>query len=140
MLVRLLTITIALLALPVSAHDLVVTSNSNFRLDPSSDHPSLLKLKPGGELKLLEHTKTNGYFHVLYEEGIGWVWGNNIILSQEYGRRQWKHWVDADGDCQDTRQEVLIVESETPVTLSDNGCKVVEGRWTGPYGRSVYEA
>ena len=75
---------------------------------------------------------------ILYKSGIGWVWGNNVIVSQEYDRDQWKHWIDADGDCQKTRDEILIAESEIAVTLSDDGCKVVEGRWTGPFTGEVF--
>ncbi|PHS06166.1 MAG: hypothetical protein COA78_14520 [Blastopirellula sp.] len=38
-------------------------------------------------------------------------------------------WADADGDCISTRHEVLILESQVPVTLSSNGCSVVSGSW-----------
>lgn len=58
----------------------------------------------------------------------------------EYERKLWKHWVDVDGDCQDARQEVLIRDSEVPVTYTDEKeCRVATGRWTGPYTGTVVE-
>ena len=52
----------------------------------------------------------------------------------EYDRGQWRHWVDADGDCQDARQEVLIAESLEQMTYeTDRQCRVESGRWWAPY-------
>lgn len=52
----------------------------------------------------------------------------------EYDRREWGSWRDEDRDCQDTRQEVLIRQSEIAVTFKDGKtCKVATGKWTCPY-------
>jgi hypothetical protein len=45
-----------------------------------------------------------------------------------YERNRFRHWVDTDGDGCDAREEVLISESLTEVSLGD-GCRVTDGRW-----------
>ena len=55
-----------------------------------------------------------------------------------YDRRNWDHWNDADDDCQDARQEVLIAESEVAVTYEDDrNCRVETGQWTGAFTGTV---
>lgn len=49
-------------------------------------------------------------------------------VDEGYERELFQHWVDADGDGCDTRQEVLIAESLTPVTLGA-GCSIEVGSW-----------
>lgn len=59
-------------------------------------------------------------------------------VAQPYDRALYDHWIDADGDCQDTRQEVLIRDSLVPPRLSEDGCRVVSGRWIDPYSGAAY--
>jgi DNA uptake protein ComE-like DNA-binding protein len=49
-----------------------------------------------------------------------------------YNRELFRHWIDADGDGCDTRDEVLIAESLTPVTIGA-GCSLSGGTWLSPY-------
>jgi len=49
-----------------------------------------------------------------------------------YDRDLFPHWVDADGDGCDTRDEVLIAEAVDPVTVGD-GCSLSGGRWFSYY-------
>ena len=50
-----------------------------------------------------------------------------------YDREDWGSWADADGDCINTRHEVLILESLIEVEMDPSGCKVVSGRWFDPF-------
>jgi len=120
------------------AHDIVVKRNSNLREEPTSSSRLLHQLKPGDELVLINIEKENGYYYVTNKNFIGWIWANNVIVQQEYRRDQWD-WIDEDGDGQDTRTEVLIVESEIPVTFTTNeSTKVASGRWTDPYTGEIF--
>ena len=57
-----------------------------------------------------------------------------------YDRADWGRWEDADGDCQDTRQEVLIAESLKPVEFTDERhCRVAKGLWLCPYTWTLIE-
>jgi len=49
------------------------------------------------------------------------------------------YWADIDRDCQDTRQEVLIIESKVDVVLSESGCEVISGSWLDLYTGHTYE-
>jgi len=55
-----------------------------------------------------------------------------------YDRDLFGGWADADGDCQNTRHEVLAALSTGPVSYSRDGCYVVHGRWNDPYTGGIY--
>ena len=55
------------------------------------------------------------------------VWG-------DYDRGLFPHWSDFDGDGCDTRQEILIRDSDIdPALHPERVCRVVEGRWWSSY-------
>ena len=51
-------------------------------------------------------------------------------VASGYEREKFKHWVDADGDCQDTRTEVLVEESRTKAR---GRCETTKGEWLSAY-------
>ena len=58
----------------------------------------------------------------------------------KYERKDWRHWEDHDGDCQDARQEVLVEESLDEVTFeTDRQCRVETGRWFGAFTGTYFE-
>ena len=50
-----------------------------------------------------------------------------------YSRELFPHWVDADHNGCDTREEVLIAESRSKAQVDRYGCKVVAGDWYSLY-------
>lgn len=63
---------------------------------------------------------------------------SNVISSgprtPKFNRKDWFYWIDANKDCQFTRDEVLIMDSKVDVTFKGREkCKVVLGKWFGPY-------
>ena len=56
-----------------------------------------------------------------------------------YDRADWKHWSDFDGDCQNTRQELLVATSGVSVTFTrPTNCTVSTGQWLDPYTGDTY--
>ena len=52
--------------------------------------------------------------------------------TSRYNRKDWRHWIDEDGDCQNTRAEVLISQSDIRVEFATSReCRVVKGYWIG---------
>lgn len=62
--------------------------------------------------------------------------------AKRYERSDWPHWADDDSDCQNTRAEILIRDSKTPVKFKRNkGCTVTWGTWYGLYtGQTFFKA
>src|SRR5262245_51535927 len=52
--------------------------------------------------------------------------------SSTYVRSAFHHWIDADHDSCDTREEVLIAES-TVTARRGSYCKILSGRWYSYY-------
>lgn len=63
----------------------------------------------------------------------------SAMAVPKYDRDDWPHWLDFDGDCQNTRHELLIETSETEVTFrSKHKCYVHRGLWYGVYSDADY--
>lgn len=58
-----------------------------------------------------------------------------------YDRDDWKHWIDEDGDCMNTRHEMLLAQADGEVNLSPDGCYVSTGTWDDPFsGKTFHRA
>ena len=61
------------------------------------------------------------------------------VFTSDYDRADWPHWIDDDSDCQNTRHEMLILTSNTPVEFkTDRGCQVAVGEWYDPYSGDTF--
>ena len=104
--------------------------------------PSVLKAEPSATPALTESAPTTAPTAPptpqMPSGGDGITLTINVAPASQdipdYNRGDWRHWIDADRDCQDARQEVLIAESETtPIFASPEECRVTHVYLTGPY-------
>ncbi len=65
------------------------------------------------------------------------IWDDPPPPPSKFDRSEWKHWIDADGDCQDTRTEVLIRDNTGRLRYARNAdgdpCQVTAGTWICPH-------
>lgn len=58
-----------------------------------------------------------------------------------YDRDSFGSWADLDGDCQNTRHEILAAKSQVTPTFVEGECSVLAGIWEDPYtGKILLEA
>lgn len=60
----------------------------------------------------------------------------------KYDRNEFGHgWSDDDHDCQNTRHEVLASVSTVKTVMSEDGCRVLRGRWISMFtGKVITDA
>lgn len=131
-----------------SGDHLEVRRASTLKAEADGGAEILKRPEIGDYLLLLEEEQTDGYYFARDGAGLegwiyrtlvrryagdpppGWDGGETPGEMTEYDRDDWKHWVDYDGDGQNTRHEVLIDESLAPVTFTDERKRTVAtGQW-----------
>ena len=114
--------------LRASSRNLIAPSHSSYAVGlrlVRVDQPSLDPYQPG---QLCEPTL------ISIEQVPGLVIAEASANLPDYDRDDWAHWNDDDGDCINTRHEVLMSESLVEVTmLNDDICRVDQGLWADPY-------
>ncbi|BCD97739.1 HNH endonuclease [Marinagarivorans cellulosilyticus] len=64
-----------------------------------------------------------------------------LEFSYIYNRDDWQHWSDFDGDCMNTRHEILLAQADGQVKKSPDGCYVSVGTWLDPFsGKTLHRA
>jgi hypothetical protein len=99
--------------------------------------PVLALAHPGGLDNAGGHTnKTTGAYHC-HRDGCELQEAEGRPVTLLYDRDDWRHWTDADGDCMNTRHEILLEQADGPVKLSPDRCYVSVGRWEDPFSGKV---
>lgn len=138
-----------------AAEYLEVKRETGIYAEPAKHSTKLMDVLPAtaGQPFLLEiagKERSHGYYSIYLPSGRkkGWIYKTYVRRHPGpeprytvYLRSLYKHWIDADNDCQDSRQEVLIRDSIGRVDFETaENCVVKHGQWVDPYtGESFRE-
>lgn len=131
------------------ADSLEVRRDANVYKEPNSKSERVarieLKDRKGPYLvRLVDDSKVNGYYKIRLpgKTTEGWIYKASVRRYKgehpqyvPYKRTLYKHWIDEDGDCQNTRAEVLIRDDDDGVVefKGQDQCEVIGGTWFDPY-------
>jgi hypothetical protein len=131
-----------------AAEYLEVRREATVYAEPAKRSASLTDVAPGESnkpllLELVTTERSHGYYSIYLPNSRkkGWIYKTYVRRHPGpepqftvYRRSLYKHWVDADGDCQDTRQEVLIRDATGKLDFEKpRKCVVKKGLWLDPY-------
>ena len=74
------------------------------------------------------HIEKQGVFHCHKKPS-----SSAVKPKTKYNRDSWAHWSDFDGDCMDTRHEILLAQADGAIKMSSNGCSISTGTWNDPF-------
>jgi len=153
--VRTLFIVLMLVVSASEAADyLEVRREATIYKEPNKKSGNLAEVVPGESnklflLELVSTDKSHGYYQVYapVTRKPGWIYKTYVRRHPGpdphytvYRRSLYKHWVDADGDCQDTRQEVLVRDATGKITFEKpRKCVVIRGQWLDPYTGTTFK-
>lgn len=121
--------------------------------EPSTRSQKLATLDPDERegpylVRLASEEKQKGYYHVRLpgRTDTGWVYKTYVRRYRgehpsyvPYKRTLYRHWIDEDGNCRNTRQEVLIRDAVGRVIYQDEDkCKVARAVWNDPYSGKTF--
>lgn len=117
--------------------------------EPDSSSTRILRLEGTAadpiDVLLVGLERENGYYRIFVPDSdeIGWIHKSRGRLRPDeardtvsaFDRELYNHWIDADDDCQDAREEVLIRSSDPEVRFASttSECTIASGTWVDPF-------
>ncbi len=144
-----LAFSLVFVPLLASADYLEVRRKANVYKKPNRRSDIIGKINPKDRqgpymVRLVKQGKVNGYYKIRVsgKKADGWIYKTLVRRHegrhpsfQRYKRSLYRHWIDEDSDCQNTRAEVLIRDDDDHRVefKTEKECVVASGTWLDPY-------
>jgi len=127
---KIISIIVLLLLSVISYADVVKKSSSGICHDQQSPHYDRTKNFKAFD-SLDKCLKSGGRLPANFKK-------SEASSGSSYSRNAFKHWIDENKNCLNTRHELLKSQSTGPVTLDESGCRIIRGRWNDPYTGQIF--